>query len=153
MKTLFFALVILIGGSQISVTDFKNFNQDAKVSIDWMWSNTGTPQKMKCLFEIVEGTTVRGYTTAHQCVVNAIIYESLGEHDKALAWLAAGQCHNSNAKANMLNNSAFCLKYIMDTYDQFVPAGTRVVSGNSQVTNIGSSANPPKTHTSGKSEP
>jgi len=89
------------------------------VDIDWEWNTPNPPARLECLAYMVNGggaPKLRGNATATDCVRNSIQAYRDQNHDLAINWLCAGQCHNPQAQESIRQAGIEAAQYAYQKY-------------------------------------
>ena len=119
--SLFLVLLMLI--SPLHAQHVFGFQED----VDWIW-NDGKPsarQGPACMKYIVKAYPIkilRGNVSGRTCLKKSIESYRKGDHEEALGWILAGQCHNRLARETLVKHAPKVLEYVLQTYGKEVPA-------------------------------
>jgi hypothetical protein len=119
--SLFLVLLILI--FPLHVQHVFGFQED----IDWIWNDEKPtarqgPACMKYIVKAYPIKILRGNVSGRTCLKKSIESYRKGDHEEALGWILAGQCHNRLARETLVKHAPKVLEYVLQTYGKEVPA-------------------------------
>jgi len=89
--------------------------------VDWIWNDRKPtvrlgPVCMKFIVKAYPIKIVRGNISGHACLENSIASFRKGDHEKALGWILAGQCHDRLAQETLVKHAPKVLEYVWQKY-------------------------------------
>ena len=64
----------------------------------------------------------RRNVSGHSCIEKSIESYRKGDHEEALGWILAGQCHKRLAREIIVKHAPKALEYVLQEYGNEVPA-------------------------------
>jgi hypothetical protein len=110
-------LVLIISITGLFVENVYAFQEE----IDWMWNDTkptarGGPTCMKYIVKAYPIKIFRRNVSGQTCIKNSIESYRKGNHEEALGWILAGQCHNRLARETIVKYAPKVLEYVLQQY-------------------------------------
>ena len=89
--------------------------------VDWIWNDRKPtarlgPVCMKFIVKAYPIKIVRGNISGHACLENSIASFRKGDHEEALGWILAGQCHDRLARETLVKHAPKVLEYVLQKY-------------------------------------
>ena len=89
--------------------------------VDWIWNDRKPTARMgpACMNYIVKAYPIkifRGNVSGRTCLKKSVESYRIGDHEEALGWILAGQCHDRLARENLLKHAPWVLEYVLQRY-------------------------------------
>ena len=116
------SFVLLIAITSLSVEGIFAYQEE----VDWIWNDVKPTARQgpACLKFIVKAYPIkilRGNVSGHTCLENAIESYRKGDHEEAIGWILAGQCHDRLARETLVKHAPRVLEYVLQQYERKVP--------------------------------
>ncbi len=90
--------------------------------VDWIWNDIKPtarqgPVCMKYIVKAYPIRILRENVSGRTCLVNSIKSYRRGDHEEALGWILAGQCHNRFAREMLVKHAPQVLEYVLQRYE------------------------------------
>jgi hypothetical protein len=94
--------------------------------IDWIWNDVKSTARQgpACMKYIVKAYPIRiyrGNVSGRTCLTHSIESYRKGDHEEALGWILAGQCHDRLARETLVKHAPKALEYVLQEYGKEVP--------------------------------
>jgi hypothetical protein len=94
--------------------------------IDWIWNDVKSTARQgpACMKYIVKAYPIRifrGNVSGRTCFTHSIESYRKGDHEEALGWILAGQCHDRLARETLVKHAPKALEYVLQEYGKEVP--------------------------------
>ena len=94
--------------------------------IDWIWNDVKSTARQgpACMKYIVKAYPIkifRGNVSGRTCLTHSIESYRKGDHEEALGWILAGQCHDRLARETLVKHAPKVLEYVLQEYGKEVP--------------------------------
>ena len=94
--------------------------------VDWIWNDVKPtarqgPACMKYIVKAYPIKILRGHVSGRACLKHFIESYRKGDHEEALGWILAGQCHDRIARETLVKHAPKVLKYALQQYGNTVP--------------------------------
>jgi hypothetical protein len=95
--------------------------------VDWIWNDVKStarqgPACMKYIVKAYPIKILRGHVSGRTCLTHSIESYRKGDHEEALGWILAGQCHDRLAREIIVKYAPKALEYVLQEYGNEVPA-------------------------------
>jgi len=116
-------LVFLISVTTLDVQHVFAFQEE----VDWIWNDVKPTARQgpACMNFIVKAYPIkilRGHVSGRSCLKHSIESYRKGDHEEALGWILAGQCHNRLSRETLVKHAPKVLEYVLQTYESEVSA-------------------------------
>jgi len=71
---------------------------------------------MKYIVKAYPIRILRENVSGRTCLLNSIESYRKGDHEEALGWILAGQCHNRLARETLVKHASKVLEYVLQEY-------------------------------------
>jgi len=94
--------------------------------VDWIWNDVKSTARQgpACMKYIVKAYPIkifRGHVSGRACLKHSIESYRKGDHEEALGWILAGQCHDRLARETLVKHASKILEYVSKKYGNEVP--------------------------------
>ncbi|MEE9181983.1 MAG: hypothetical protein V3U33_05390 [candidate division NC10 bacterium] len=92
--------------------------------VDWIWNDTNAVPRGNCRKFVVQAgppQVLRGKTSGRDCLKHAIRAYHEGDHEEAVGWILAGQCHDRETRMALVRQAPNVLGYVLEKYGPQVP--------------------------------
>ena len=94
--------------------------------VDWIWNDVKStarqgPACMKYIVKAYPIKILRGHVSGRACLKHSIESYRKGDHEEALGWILAGQCHDRLARETLVKHASKILEYVSQKYGNEVP--------------------------------
>ena len=108
-------LLVLAAGAVLVAAPAHGF-QDI---VDSTWADTNRVPKGTCRNFVVQAgppPVLRGKTSGRDCLTQAVRAYHEGDHEEAFGWILAGQCHDREAREELVRHAPDVLHYVIEKY-------------------------------------
>lgn len=118
----FGCFLLMISSTTLGVQSGFAFQEE----IDWIWNDVKSTARQgpACMKYIVKAYPIkifRGNVSGRTCLTHSIESYRKGDHEEALGWILAGQCHDRLARETLVKNAPKVLEYVLQEYGKEVP--------------------------------
>ena len=94
--------------------------------VNWIWNDVkstarGGPACMNYIVKAYPIKILRGNVSGRTCLKHSIESYRKGDHEEALGWILAGQCHDRLARESLVKHAPKVLEYVLQEYGNEVP--------------------------------
>jgi len=116
-------LILVISITTFGVQNVLAFQEE----VDWIWNDVKStarqgPACMKFIVKAYPLKIFRGNVSGRTCLKHSIESYRKGDHEEALGWILAGQCHDRLAREKFVKRAPQVLEYVLQEYGNEVPA-------------------------------
>ena len=115
-------VVLMIAITTLDVQSVFAFQEE----VDWIWNDVKStarqgPACMKYIVKAYPIKILRGHVSGRACLKHSIESYRKGDHEEALGWILAGQCHDRLARETLVKHASKILEYVSQKYGNEVP--------------------------------
>ena len=115
-------VVLMIAITTLDVQSVFAFQEE----VDWIWNDVKStarqgPACMKFIVKAYPLKIFRGNVSGRTCLKHSIESYRKGDHEEALGWILAGQCHDRLARETLVKHASKILEYVSQKYGNEVP--------------------------------
>ncbi|MDH5563515.1 MAG: hypothetical protein OEY91_07845 [Nitrospirota bacterium] len=115
-------VVLIIAITTLDVQSVFAFQEE----VDWIWNDVKStarqgPACMKYIVKAYPIKILRGHVSGRACLKHSIESYRKGDHEEALGWILAGQCHDRLARETLVKHASKILEYVSQKYGNEVP--------------------------------
>jgi len=115
-------VVLMIAITTLDVQSVFAFQEE----VDWIWNDVKSTARQgpACMEYIVKAYPIkifRGNVSGRACLKHSIESYRKGDHEEALGWILAGQCHDRLARETLVKHASKILEYVSKKYGNEVP--------------------------------
>jgi len=115
-------VVLIIAITTLDVQSVFAFQEE----VDWIWNDVKStarqgPACMKYILKAYPIKILRGHVSGRACLKHSIESYRKGDHEEALGWILAGQCHDRLARETLVKHASKILEYVSQKYGNEVP--------------------------------
>jgi len=116
-------VVLMIAITTLDVQSIFAFQEE----VDWIWNDVKSTARQgpACTKFIVKANPIKifpGNVWGPICLKNSIESYRKGDHEEALGWILAGQCHNRLARETIVKQAPRVLEYVLQQYGNEISA-------------------------------